>query len=95
MLSAPVCLQNAVFIQVQEVSRILQNPCCSGKGHQCPEGEKFTSLIYPRSRVHHTATPPLSTKPRESVNVVSTAFLENSPVGHLGSADSCHFTRSS
>lgn len=50
MLSAPVCLQNAVFIQVQEVSRIFQNPCCPGKGRQCPEGEQFTSLIYPRSR---------------------------------------------
>lgn len=50
MLSAPVCLQNAVLIQVQKVSRIFQNPCCPGKGHQCPEGKQFTTLIYPRSR---------------------------------------------
>lgn len=64
MLSAPVCLQNAVFIQVQEVSRILQNPCCSGKGHQCPEGEKFTSLIYLRSRA--TQQHPLSPQSQEN-----------------------------
>lgn len=93
MLSAPVCLQNAVFIQVQEGSRIFQNPCCLGKGRQCPEREKFTSLIYLRSWA--TQQHPLSTKPSESVNVVSTAFLENSPVGHLGSADSYRFTKSS
>lgn len=33
MLSAPVCLQNAVFIQVQEVSRI---PAVLGRGTSVP-----------------------------------------------------------